>query len=175
MKRNYIKISLIVLCLLTSTCKTISTNLPKPANLQEYTKGMWMECEITDGSKAEGEILVIDDKQVLLLTSYGLTKTVNKNVITKARIDFSLTTNYPEKLQAADFIPVLAISHGVFMVITLPINLMIVVPTVSTHRRGSYAVEYPAKISWGEISKFARFPQGVPEGIDYTQLRTGNY
>lgn len=175
MKQKYIISSLLVLALLANACTTINTTLPKPAELNEYTKGMWMECDITDGTKIEGEILVLDDKQVLLLTKTDLTKTVSKNVISKARIDFSLTTNYPEKLKSADLIPLLTISHGVYMFITLPINLAIVVPTVSTHRRGSYAAEYPLEIAWEEISKFARFPQGVPEGIDYTQLRIGNY
>jgi hypothetical protein len=171
---RYIYITFMAFSLLSISCKTINTTLPKPVELSEYTKGMWMECEMNDGTDVAGEIIVIDDKEVLLLTQYNRT-IVRKDEIEKARIDFSLTTNYPEKLKKADLIPLLTLTHGWILVFTLPINLAIVVPTVSTHRRGSYAVEYPAKINWEEISKFARFPQGVPEGLDYTKLQLGMY
>lgn len=175
MKLSYISTCLIFWVLLSVSCTTIKTTLPKPSELKEFTKGMWMDCDITDGSKVAGEIIVIDDKQVLLLTKYNITRTVRKDVIKKALIEFSLTTDHPEKLKSANAIPVLTLSHGWFMIFTLPINLAVVIPTVSTHRSGSYAAEYPAKIKWDELSKFARFPQGVPQGLDYTQLQTDNY
>lgn len=175
MKTKYLHYILIVLFLLSISCKTINTTLPKPVELSEYTKGMWMACDIKNGSKVAGEIIVIDSSQVLLLSENNLINTVRKNVISKAFVEFSLTTDYPEKLKSADVIPVLTVSHGWFMVITLPLNLAIVVPTVSTHRRGSYAVEYPDKITWQELFKFARFPQGVPEGLEFSQLQSGNF
>ena len=32
--------------------------------------------------------------------------------------------------------------------------------------KGAYRIKYSDNISWNGISKFARFPQGIPESID---------
>lgn len=62
--------------------------------------------------------------------------------------------------------PITSIGHGFWGVITLPINISTAASMNSSSNSSAYRMKYPDNISWNEMSKFARFPQGIPENID---------
>jgi hypothetical protein len=60
------------------------------------------------------------------------------------------------------------ISHGAFLAISAPI-WAIVSGVVAANEASHIQLEYP-KTSWTEIAKWARFPQGMPPGLDLEAL-----
>ncbi len=148
-----------------------NTYLPKPNEINNFTKGMWMECQLSDRSRIKGELLALNDMQIYIMPLSGEVQTVERQNIKSVVLNVSLTTNNPEKLRGGPFIPLLALSHGWFLIFTLPINILIVAPTMQAQRRGAYIVEYPKSVTWEQMAKFSRFPQGVPNGIDIYSLK----
>lgn len=163
-------IFLILIPLLLASCKT-NTYLPSPAELKYHTKGMWFDCELPDKTKVNGELITVENNQLIILPLFGEAIAIKRNDIKEGNIQISLTTNYQDKLSRGGLIPLLVISHGYWFIFTLPINLAIVVPTLATHKSGSYVVKYPNAVTWEQMSKFARFPQGIPKNSDLPMLR----
>ena len=58
----------------------------------------------------------------------------------------------------------------VLMAASLPINLMITIPIGISAAHDTYKMNYPKNVSWNQMSKFARFPQGIPDHIDLDQI-----
>ncbi len=162
MKR--LKLFSLILLLLVSCAP--NTYLPTPAEMNYYAKGIFMECQMQDKTKLEGELLALNETEAFLLPRFGEVFKVSRQNMKSAILHVSLTANNPEELEAGPYIPILTISHGWWLIFTLPINLLVVGPTVGTHRSGTYVVEYPKIITWEQMTMYARFPQGIPEGVD---------
>jgi hypothetical protein len=37
--------------------------------------------------------------------------------------------------------------------------------------KGVYRVNYPKNVNWEDMSKFARFPQGIPDAVDVKSIK----
>ncbi len=151
-------------------CKT-KEYLPKPFEMKYYTKGMWLEFKLPDKTTSSGELLALNEKQAFILPLNSDVKTIEKSNIQSAVLHLSLTADHPEELRGATFIPFLTLTHGVFLILTLPINLLIAGPIVDSQRSGTYIIEYPKAVTWEELAKFSRFPQGIPKGLDIYTLK----
>ena len=172
MRKN--TIILFIFSLLFSACKTVNY-IPKPADMKYYTKGMWIECNLKDNSQTSGELIAVERQKLYVLDLNGALNLINRNSVSNATLKIALTSNSPEKLKVAPLIPLLSISHGLFLVFTLPINLAIVVPTYASNKSGTYIVKYPEATTWEKMSKFARFPQGIPKGVDLKSIKNPVY
>ena len=107
------------------------------------------------------------DVIVTQYTSNSTMITVFKDSIGSAEIIVSTTSDDPGKISTwAALINLSSIGHGFGGIITLPINLAITIPIANDAAKGTYRVKYPAAIGWKEMSKFARFPQGIPQSIN---------
>ncbi len=164
-----IKIIAAVLFLLIG-CKT-KEYLPKPYEMNYYTKGMWLECKLPDKTTSSGELLALNEKQAFILPLNSKVQTIEKSNIQSAVLYLSLTADHPEELRGATFIPFLTLTHGIFLILTLPINLLIAGPIIDSQRAGTYILEYPEAVTWEELAKFSRFPQGIPKGLDIYTLK----
>lgn len=162
---------LIGLVLFFSSCKT-NTYLPKPAKFGNYPKGMRLEVNLNKGQKIAGELIAVENTDLYLMVMEKDILTFNFMDISKAQIQLAMTANDSGRLTAGPFIPLLTISHGWFMFLTLPLNLAIVIPTVASQRSGFYSIDYPRAITWEELGKFARFPQGIPEGMNLEEFKS---
>ncbi len=97
---------------------------------------------------------------------------IPKKEIKSGDVVVSLTSDNPKKVGTRAAISTLAIAgHGLWMIFSFPINLTASVATAQSAAKGTYRVKYPKNIDWMEISKFARFPQGIPDDVDVSLIR----
>lgn len=72
----------------------------------------------------------------------------------------------------AGFIPLsiaLSVSHGGFALLTLPMNL---ITSISVAASGSTRFSYnEEELDYDKLYMFARFPQGLPKGVDLSGLK----
>lgn len=63
------------------------------------------------------------------------------------------------------------IAHGYYLLFSAPANVALgrVVGHHATH--GTYRLQYPGQVEWGELHRYARFPQGLPANFSPAQIR----
>lgn len=121
------------------------------------------------GTSVEGELILIDDVNLYLLTEEKETKEIRTISLTDIK-KYSL--RYARAKSHAWTIPVytfFTLSHGLFLVFTFPINL-IATTWIFVNANNDYRfTNKDLKIE--ELYKYARFPQGLPDGISLDDLK----
>ncbi len=137
------------------------------------TYGGWITITALDATEKvfeySGEFIAVDEKNVYLLydSVYIISKTdIRKSVLEideKNSIEYGLWT----------LVGTLAtISNGKFLIITAPSWLLFGIPSVAGESyRDYYESEYPDSLYWESVSKFTRFPQGLPDDVHHYSLR----
>ena len=138
---------------------------PKPREAQRSVRGGWiaLDCKKPGAARcAEGELIAADDDALHVLTAEGL-RTVSRAEVRKAR----LVGYGSEGAAVGSWMAVGALStlsHGYYLVLTAPLLWFLggAVATSDESRAGFV----PAS----EFRAYARFPQGLPPGLDLTTL-----
>lgn len=146
--------------------------LPTPSEAQSEAFGGWMSVEYRAGSRAayaEGELIAVGPDTVFLLPAEGLI------AIPMGAIRRATLTAYDAQsggLAAWTLLgTVSTLSHGVGLIVSAPVWILtgsIATASASRAPRRQYRSEAEA---WQEFRKFARFPQGLPPGVQRTSLR----
>lgn len=165
-------ISILVTLLLLVSCKSPSY-LTKPKDFKYHVKGLYFETEIVKNFKIIGEIIEVNDNEIKILPiNSEKIIAIEKDRINSADIIVSLTGNEVKKINILATVTALStVPHGWFWAITLPISLTTSIATAQSAAKATYRVKYPDDIDWSNISKFARFPQGIPENIDINRIQ----
>ncbi len=144
--------------------------LPTATAAPRNAFGAWISVQTREGRNnqgIEGELIAVGDDSVFVLTLgglMGLPRTAIRNA-TVATFDLSAGP-----LAGWAFFGTLAtISNGVYLVFTAPAWILTGTFGASTASRAPL-IHYPGK-SWDEIGKHARFPVGLPVGLDRATLR----
>jgi hypothetical protein len=157
-----------------ATTTAPSAWLPSAADTQTQGFGSWISLTIAgDTLKAtlDGELIAVEQHTVLVLTRDSLIA-VNQEEISAAKL-----TSYRSGAGLLTLWTVLGVlstpSHGWFMGLTVP--LWIITGSVSSAGQ-SFAPQkkYP-NLGWHELRQYARFPQGLPRGIDREGLSPKPY
>lgn len=126
-----------------------------------------------DGPTIKGELIAADTSNLIILADSNYVKRIKNTLIV-------VPTNEIKKYRLRygkfrDFrwtIPVLSAttpSHGLFFIFSFPVNLIL---TFAISAGTEAAFEYNDKeISYEDLKMFARFPQGIPSGIDPSSIR----
>lgn len=168
--------------------------LPKPSEFKTYTKGMIAEMSLSgdlsdlmykEGSRYSpaifrGEMIAVteDTLWVLPLHSEGKEKgpsgliPIPRDLIESMNVLIATTS---ENHHSSDALTVansmLALSHGWWAILTLPINLGVNLSFEGSARARPYKMELGSDdVQWEHLFKFCRFPQGMPEGIARSKL-----
>lgn len=165
--KNYI---LFIIALFFMAACTAPQYLTKPAEFKYQVKGLTFDANLLGDLKLFGEIIQVSSDEITILHigehRSGIA-TVSKNQIKSANIIVSSTSDDLKKISTwAGLTNIAVLGHGIVGLITLPINLAITLPIANDAAKGAYLISYPENISWKEITKFARFPQGIPKNID---------
>ncbi|QNH62956.1 hypothetical protein [Hymenobacter sediminicola] len=157
-------------CLLAG-CR-VNKAVPLARELPESPRGVELiQLDKRKTPLQQGELLALTPDTAYVLTTQGHVLHIPKTAIETAQLNIALTSNQPASLRAwAGLTNLLTLSHGLFMVFTLPLNIGIT-SAVGTGAGRAYQVDYPQQINWEEMNKFARFPQGLPRGVPLSQLR----
>lgn len=125
-----------------------------------------------DEYKLSGEIIAVEKDSLYILThapSHFLA--IGKEQIARMTVAFSLTSDSPNKFGGWTALLCLStLAHGFFAGITLPLNAIVGANISTAAAQSTFAVFYPDNINWEELKKFARFPQGIPEGTNPATL-----
>jgi hypothetical protein len=142
--------------------------LPVPVEAQRDAFGSWIRVQGQPKTDplVQGELIAIDTDTIHVLADGRLVSVARATVccaeLTAYRMDLSELQLW-SALGAAS-----TLSHGVLLILTAP--MWLVAGTVATSA-ASYA---PRIISTDPVvlQPFARFPQGIPPGLDRTTLRS---
>jgi hypothetical protein len=143
--------------------------LPEPAEAQAAAWGGWIELtyqEREEERRADGELIAVSADSVWVLNErQGL-------VIPTIAVRNAKLTAYAAQTGALTTWTVVGtlatISNGAFLVFTAPMWLIGGSLTVGGESRSAERKHPPR--TWMELAPFARFPQGMPEGLELKSL-----
>lgn len=165
-------ISIILPILLSGCASTTAPSgwLPSAMEAQKEAFGAWISVEYNTGSSehvAKGEFIAVGQDSVFVLTQ-GLI------AIPLDQIEGGRLAAYDAKhgwLGAWTALGSLSTpSHGFGLILSLP--AWVIVGSATTIAQSWAPIEKLPVSSWDELRKFARFPQGLPEGLDRRTLKS---
>jgi len=146
--------------------------LPTPQESQATAYGGWIEVEWGRGDPkhtwlSEGELLAIQHDSVYILTGRG------PEVVATAEVRRAQLTGYDSqlgKLASWTLIGTLSTaSHGIWLVVSAP--LWVVTGSINGAKQSRAPERVYPRARWEDLRSYARFPQGLPPGIDLAKLR----
>jgi len=152
--------------------KTFSPNyVPSTKNVGIERHGSRIIIKPFDGEKIKGEFIAIDEEMFVVLEDYtGSMVSAPRGNIKKIKIRYAQPKQYGWAIPV--FI-VSTISHGGFLILTAPLNAGVTSGVTAT---GVFDFTYNnRRISDMKIQRFARFPQGIPEGVELTDIARGSF
>ncbi len=163
MKTKIIFIGL--LAIMISSC-SYPKYLPTSSQIDVNKFGSYIDINRHTGADIRGELISIDSNQIVVL------KESAHNCVTIPITDvknFKLQYAKSKEYAWTNVVYTLAtISHGGFLLLSLPVNLIV---TISVTSSGHKAFRYSDKnMTYDNLKMFARFPQGVPPNIDLANI-----
>lgn len=143
--------------------------LPSPDDTPQDPYGAWIEVRRGDRVRARGELIAVHDDSVFVLTQRGELVALDRSRINGARIAW-FDAQWGGLAVWTTVGTLSTLSHGYFSGITLP--LWLIVGPIATGAQSRVPIESVERESqWREMRMFARFPQGLPQGLDRSVLR----
>ena len=143
--------------------------LPKPAEAQAAAYGGWIELRYKQATeqRADGELIAVSADSVWLLDQDQAL------VIPTVSVERGKLTAYAAQKGPLALWTVLGtlstISNGWFLIFTAP--MWIVGGSLSVGSESRAPERKSPQLSWEELAPYARFPQGMPEGIELSRLK----
>lgn len=172
-----------LLAIMLSGC-SIPNYVPYSNGLGTNTHGSFITVWLNSGAKISGELIVADSSNLLILSPSRESRntrlsTVPAVSVQRYKLQYARSKNYAWMLIPGILMPLIPfpdpdnpsqgmIFHGWFAIFTIPINLIAV---GITYASGNKEFSYNSlNLSYSELRKFARYPQGLPEGIDLSSI-----
>lgn len=169
--------TLLIALVFLSSC-AVPRGIPTPTTFKSNVNGakIYLYPKRSSAKKVEGEIIAVKDSRIYVLENeikfvnsnytlvHNLTivdpKAIRSGHIVLARLADS-------QFKSADLIGLMTISHGWFAPITILLNI----GGIRSVKKATYRMKIGRDVYWNEVHKFARFPQGLPPGIELDQLK----
>jgi hypothetical protein len=141
--------------------------LPRPKEAQGAAYGGWIELSYLEAGqqrRADGELIAVTADSVWVLTeNQGL-------VIPTAAVRKGKLIGYAaQNLTAWALVGALSTaSNGAFLIFTMP--MWIIGGSLTKGSESRAAERKSPQLPWADLASFARFPQGFPEGIEFSGL-----
>ena len=154
-------IGCVVFCLLFQQCASSSEPygwLVRPDRIPADPYGAWIDITTKTG-RVSGEFIAVAGDSVFVADTN--LKAIDRAGIVSARVVLYNSFDVAGGLFGG---PLLTLSNGLLLVITFP--MWIIGGTIATVSRSYDPIyDYPSK-PFEELQKYARFPRGLPPGID---------
>lgn len=147
--------------------------LSPPSETQSGVYGGWMAADYAVGKdkrEARGELIAVQVDSVFILMEDGLTA-IPKATISKAKL--SVYDSEAKLLGLWTGVGALStLSHGAGLILSAPSWIIIgsIATASQSHAPHIVSSTFEEKL-WEEIRKYARFPQGLPPGLDPRSLK----
>ena len=145
--------------------------LPKPVEAQATAYGGWIELthqSSAEPRRTEGELIAVSADSVWVLSeTHGVvipTSAVGKGKLTVYAGQRGTLTTWTV-LGALS-----TLSNGGFLIFTAP--MWIIGGSIAIGGESRAAERKHPPLTWTELAAFARFPQGMPDGVELRALRT---
>ncbi len=171
--------SLSTLLLLSSCVTTYAPEgqLPRAEDIPVDAYGAWGTLTVkvspalsnSDQNIIMGELIAVDDTSVFILNDILLDQVLKKN-IEKSIVE--LDRKHYEYGVHTCLGTVSTISHGILLVVTAPLWILIGIPiSAGETNRDRYVADTPDEGYWQSVKNFSRFPQGLPKEINKYLLK----
>ena len=155
-----------IIAVVLNSC-TVPRYLPNVKDIDVNPYGSYIVIYQKTGVPVKGELLAIDNnKLIVLLSSFGVNNHISipVNDIRKFTLHYAQPKNYG---WAIPVYTIATLTHGFYAALTLPVNLIVTISVA-----GVKAFTYNNKnISLQNIKMFARFPQGLPPGVELSEIK----
>lgn len=162
---------LLCLAILAGSCTGVRApreSVPKRKAIATDAFGGWIIINPGNPEPRMGELISHTDESVFIMTYSGLEE-IEKSQIDSARL-IMYNTQSLEYSVWTTLGSLSTLSNGFYLGLTLPLWLLTGIPVSTGEARRQNYIDFPAS-GWAEIGKFARFPQGMPAGINHSSLR----
>ena len=148
------------------SCKSISY-LPEATEIGTNTHGAYIQSYLVDGTRFSGELIAIDTLFITVLSE----KDQRCNQYPTKEID-RYAIRYAQSKNYAWTIPVFSLAtlmHGFYAIFTFPVNF---ITTIAVTVGAQDAFVYKRhQMPLEKLHMFARFPQGLPNGLALTEIK----
>ena len=164
--------ALIFLGLFMSHCQSVnapSGSVPKRIGLATNAFGGWVSISFLDSTRqtVEGEFIAVSNDTVYVMVGDEIDPRNVADIRTARIILFNTETAAYGVWTALTSLG--TISNGGFLIFTLPMTILTGVATTIGESKRINFFEYPTH-DWKMLSRYARFPQGVPTGVNLYDL-----
>lgn len=157
----------LVLCVITITGCVNNAKLPQPTQIGSHPYGAIIELYYRSNEFLSGELIAVSDSNVIILSdSYKSCMEIPKEQISTYEIQFAQPKHYGLSML---LLPLSTISHGFFALVTFPINF--VAATIITSTSEYKFTIRDKNLKYDQLSMYARFPQGIPDGVRLTDIK----
>jgi len=155
--------------LLFCSCNTIKY-LPSREEIDINQYGSYIRISHIDKKFTIGELIAVDSSQLIVLPkNANFCTAVPRDQVKSYSVRYAKPKEY---LKSIPLLLLLTLSHGNYLIVSLPINLF---TTLAVLVSAEKEFEYTHKtITFDQLAMFARFPQGLPEGIDVSSINSDN-
>lgn len=158
--------------LFLSSCASKVPYLPKAEEAHQFLYGYHITLELKESKREmSGELIAVDQGDILILPLSGeIPKPkVERIPLTQAQSFNVRLINYRTVPISSVVLMPLVLSHGIMAAATLPINVVTSGIVIGSMRdRASVSDK---EIPWAQLPRYARFPQGLPPGLDLAQIQ----
>lgn len=134
--------------------------------------GAWVVVELQgapESAEVRGELIAVSDDSVFVLTQAADFRALPRSEVTQALVA-SYVSRYDLLAMWSTLGTVATISHGWFAALSAPVWLIAGPIATASESRVPLEDVKPRRSSWADVSKYARFPQGMPPGLDRSQM-----
>ena len=171
--RRGISLLCIALVLSCAMSQAPSGFLPTAEDAQRDANGGWIVVHIKNGWSYAGELIAISKDEVDVLEQAAPTsRLVRLPMSSIEKMHFESYRTQAGKLSLWTALGALStFGNGKFLVFTAPLFIIFGTMTAAVESRAAF-LEYPGA-EFADAWKFARFPQGLPPGVDECSLLYG--
>ena len=166
------RVGLLLALALGAACYTSSAPDDWLGNAQDMQRGAyggWVSIMRSDGSYSSGELIAAQQDSIFVLNAAGLAGMATRDMASAKMETFRAKVTGDAFWGVAGAFS--TISHGFVLILTAP--LWIISSTAAT---ASYSRAPVVKTSqWSTLAPYARFPQGMPRGLERARLRMPAY
>jgi hypothetical protein len=135
----------------------------------EAGRGWYAAGDSGSGAGVEGELIAVDPDTVFVLSGTGLL-TVPKRTVRQATL-FAFDAQWGGLALWSVLGALSTVSNGYFLVLTAPIWIIAGTSATASRSRAPMVELAQEGDRWEKLRLYARFPQGMPMGIDRSALR----
>lgn len=164
-----------IIAIALSSCNSMRyAHLPKVKDIDTDYNGSYInvflkkDVKINNKRHIKGELIAVDSTKMIVLTQKRDTvkaEEFSTNKIKSFHLYYAKKPNYG----LTGLLPASTISHGYYLVLTLPVNLIGVIYINNSSQKDFRYTQHTISIE--ELKMFARFPQGLPPNVKLEALK----